>query len=464
MKHRRHPLAKALYALDRWQSGDRAELAYLREFEDSQYLTPSQHNERTLRAAQKLLAHAYAHCPFYRDRWKAIDFAPDEIVSLDALTRLPPLEKRDIQEHRDEMVAENWPRNDLIPNMTGGSTGTPISFYLSRDRACSRSAATWRHNRWAGYDIGDKMASLWGAARDVPPPSWKQTLRSAATGRSIQLNTTKITEDGLKSFVAEMKRFRPKVILSYAKSAVMLAKYIASHDIPSYQPEAIITTAEVLEDAERRLLEKVFGCQVFNRYGCREVSIVASECDEHEGLHIMAEGLYLEVVRGNSPAKPGEAGAVLVTDLLNYAMPLIRYRIGDVAAFDPAPCRCGRGLPRLRNIQGRISDFLVGKDGRLVSGTALTITMVGKRPQLGQVQIWQDAPGRVLFKIAPLQGKNPEDADFRYLIDESNAYLGPNTSVEFEVVDSLPCEPSGKFIFCRSTANCDYLPADFVTH
>src|SRR5262249_36293897 len=157
----------------------------------------------------------------------------------------------------------------------------------------------------------------------------------------------------------------------YARSAVLFARYLEERGRTAYRPHSLITSAEVLEEEDRAVLERVFGCEVFNRYGCREVSVVASECEAHSGLHTMAEGLYIEIDIGGRPAAPGQTGGILVTDLLNGAMPLIRYRIGDLGAWADGPCPCGRGLPRLRNVAGRVTDFLVGCDGRLVSGVYL---------------------------------------------------------------------------------------------
>jgi len=446
-----------LYPLDRRRSGDGAELRYLREFERTQYLSEAELRELQLQRLKRLLAHAYKQCPFYRKQFDAAGVGPNDLRTLENLRAFPVLEKRHIQEHRDALVAANWPCDDLMPNLTGGSTGTPISFFVSRDRSWSRAAATWRHNRWAGFDIGERSATLWGAARDIPQNTWKKRLRNLLIDRQITLDTGNITESKLQAFHAALKRFRPKTIVAYANSVALLARYIKSRQLPAYQPHSIITTAEVLEASARTLIEEVFGCRVFNRYGCREVSVVASECLEHNGLHVMAEGLFVEVVRGNGPAKPGELGAVLVTDLLNLAMPLVRYRIGDMAVADDTACACGRGLPRLRTVEGRVTDFLVGTDGRLVSGAVLTVCVVAKRPTLGQVQLWQDTPGRVLYKIRSNDGRPPSQADLQFLETETRRYLGDDAKVEYEFVDELPCEPSGKYLFCRSSAACDFV-------
>ena len=184
----------------------------------------------------------------------------------------------------------------------------------------------------------------------------------------------------------------------------------------------------MLENGDRALLEEVFGCPVFNRYGCREVSVMASECPAHCGLHVMAEGLYLEIETPNGPAAPGEMGAILVTDLLNGAMPLIRYRIGDLAAWAEGPCPCGRGLPRLRSVAGRVTDFLVGADGRLVSGVFLATYVVAQRPSLGQVQIRQDKAGAVTYRVRPGRDFDPI-ADGEYLREATRRHLGDGRRV-----------------------------------
>lgn len=450
-------IEKVAYPLDRWRSGDHDELRYFRDYERTQFATPEQLAEIQLQKLKTIIAIAYEWCPYYQQQFRQAGVHPSDLRRLEDLRAFPILEKRNIQRSRDEMVARNCPNSELVPNLTGGSTGTPLSFYVTRDRLRSRSAATWRHNRWAGWNIGDRVVSLWGAPRDAPVPTWKSRARNALIDRTILFNTAQITEQGLRDLDRELKRFRPKVILAYAKSIALCASFFRSQGIEAYRPESIVVSAEVLETSERKLIESVFGCQVFNRYGCREVSVIASECDRHDGLHLMAEGLFVEVADGQMAAQAGKVGEVFVTDLMNVGMPLIRYRIGDMASVDTDACACGRGLPRLKQIAGRVTDFLVTGDGRLVSGAALTVAVVARRPSLGQVQIVQEERGRVLFRIARGSGLTPSTDDLQYLAEESKHYLGTDVQIEFEAVESIPSLPSGKHSFCKSTATCDFL-------
>jgi phenylacetate-CoA ligase len=437
-----------LLPLDTWRTGDSAQWRYLREFERTQWLSAGELRAYQWEWMRPLLEHSYTRCPFYRERFRQAGVVPSDIRGLEDLSALPILERRDLQMYRDEMVAEGWPRDDLIANLTGGSTGRAVSFFFSRDRKRSRTAATIRHNRWAGWGIGDKVALIWGAPRDQPKGGAKSWLRNALLDRQLFLDTVHLTEPKLAAFHAELKRFRPKIILAFARGAVLFARYLKSRGLSAYQPYAIVTSAEVLEPADRALLTEVFGCPVFDRYGCREVSVLASECAQHQGLHIMAEGLYLEVVRGDAPAAPGEEGSILVTDLRNLAMPLIRYRIGDVGSWEPGECGCGRGLPRLRAVSGRVTDFLTGADGRLVSGTMMSLCIVAQRPSLGQVQIHQEEPKHILYRICSRAFREPDDVN--YLEEQTRRYLGDGMSVGLEFVETFETVPSGKFVFCRS--------------
>jgi phenylacetate-CoA ligase len=450
MSLRQRLIRDVLSPLVLWHAGDLDERRYLREFERTQWLPREQIEQLQWQRLRKLLDHAYTNCPFYRERFEQAGLMPRDLGRLEDLAWLPVLEKREIQEQGERMVAENWLRADLVPNQTGGSTGTPVAFFLSQDRQRSRTAATQRHNRWAGWDIGDRFAVLWGAPRDAPGQTWRTWLRDVLLGRPLWLDTGHVTEEKLFDFHRELLRFRPQAIQAYARSLLLFARFLAAHKLPVPQVPALVTSAEMLEPDERDFIEGVFGCRLFDRYGCREVSVIASECEAHEGLHVMAEGLYVEIVAGDRPAKPGEAGSILVTDLLNFPMPLIRYRIGDVGAWAEGNCPCGRGLPRLQCVHGRVTDFLTGSDGRLVSGAALTIYIVARRPSLGQVQIEQERAGEVRYRIRP--GRNfCYTSDLEYLERTTRQHLGDDTLVLWEFVDEIRSEPSGKFQFSRSS-------------
>jgi phenylacetate-CoA ligase len=451
-----------LLPLALWKRGESAQLGYRREFERTQFLPEDELRDLQWRRLQALLRHAHDRCPFYRRRFDQAGAGPEDLRSPADLRALGVLEKRDIQERGGELVARGWPAGDLLRNQTGGSTGQPITFYLSGDRKCSRAAATLRHNRWAGWEVGDRAAVIWGAPRDRPADGWRARLYGALLREPLWLDAASLTEASIDGFRRALARWRPTVIQAYARAAVLFARWLEATGQDVHQPRSLVTSAEVLEDGDRALLERVFGCPVFNRYGCREVSVIASECPAHRGLHTMAEGLYVEVeTPGGGPAAPGQVGSILVTDLLNPAMPLIRYRIGDLGAWAAGPCPCGRALPRLERVAGRVTDFLVGADGRLVSGVFLATYVVAQRPSLGQVQIHQDRAGHVVYRLRPGPGFDPA-ADGDYLRRATREHLGAAATAAVEPVRELPRSPSGKFLFSSSRVSPAFLAGEPV--
>ena len=189
-----------LLPLSLWRAGELAQMRYLREFERSQFLSSEEVRHLQWRRLQALLEHAYGQCPFYRQRFDRAGLKPSDLRRLEDLRALPVLEKRDIQEQGDDMVARNWPRGDLIRNQTGGSTGAPVAFYLSKARKCSRAAATLRHNRWAGWEVGDRAAVIWGARAIGRPTAWRGRLRGALLRDPLWLDTANVTEASLAEF------------------------------------------------------------------------------------------------------------------------------------------------------------------------------------------------------------------------------------------------------------------------
>lgn len=434
-------------------AGEHQRMRCLREYERTQTWSFEAIQEMQLARATRLADYAFRHCEFYRQRWSQLGIHPRDIKSFDDWQALPLLEKHHIQAAGKNLVSEIWPRDDLIQNQTGGSTGQPVRFYGHRTRLESRAAATMRHDRWAGVRIGDRVAYVWGAPRDVPKIRWRTHVRHWILGRQLWLDTAHVTEQKLLDYVRKLKQFRPHAIVGYAGGLMLLADFLVSRNIKPYRPRSIISSAELLSAQSRERIESVFGCPVFNRYGCREVAVVASECEYHDGMHVMAEGLYVEVLPSNSTAR---VGSIVVTDLLNYAMPLIRYRIGDVGSWSEGPCACGRGLPRLAGVEGRVTDFLVGADGRLVSGVFLATYVVAQRPTLGQVQISQDEKGKLVYNVCPSDNYDPKnDAD--YLRRSTRKYLGPGSTAEIQIVDKLFQEPSGKVLFSKSSVAPSFL-------
>ncbi len=415
---------------------------YRRLADQAQFLAPSDLAKLQQQRLRKILEHAHDHCPFYRKRFeqagvKRIDFQDPEAC----LRSIPVLTKIDIQQNLQEMLADNVPAERRMRNQTGGSTGAPVQFYVDVERFDSRRASTARHDSWAGYRPGDWCAYLWGARLDMlsSSRSWDR-LRNRLIYRRIELNTSSISDQDWEIFIASVREKKPRIMLAYAQSAVLFAKHVRERQIDDLRFESIITTSEVLFPEQRRLLEETFHAKVFNRYGSREVSVVASECDQHNGLHVNADALYLEVEP--DPGIPAPDGKILVTDMLNRSMPLIRYEIGDLGRWAQGACACGRGLPRLEALQGRLTDFLIMPDGRQLSGVALLTWVFADVSELQHVQIVQDTRDEVKLKIVP--GKSYDPSVEKRLRDRLQHYLQAEVRVTVELCDEVEISASGK--------------------
>lgn len=419
---------------------------YFNEFQQSQFYSSKQIRALQLHRLRALLEHAYQNCPLYRSRMNEAGLLPASVESLESIARLPVLTKRDIQDHSLLMLAGNIPENARVRNQTGGSTGSPLQFYVDKTRLDSRMASTDRHNRWTGLRPGDWHAYLWGARLDqVIHQGIKDWARNTLLYRRIELNTSHITPQRWRELVEKIRVERPRFMIAYAKSAVLLANYIRENNIRDLRFDSIVTTAEVLFPEDRQMLESTFGGRVFNRYGCREVSIIASEC-EHRRMHVNAEALLVEIMHDET----SRVGKVLVTDLLNYSMPLIRYEIGDVAEWaGEQSCPCGRGLSILENVQGRTTDFLELRDGTRVSGPALTLA-VADMADVRQVQFVQYGLNDITMRVVPGRGYGEHTQN--ELRKRMAPYLGGLANLKIEETTGISSEASGKYRFVISHA------------
>jgi phenylacetate-CoA ligase len=421
-----------------------AYLRYRRSFEASQYLSADELHFLQLRLLREQLLHAYRNIPFYRQRMQKISLTPVDIETFDDLRSLPALTKRDIQDHKDEMLAGDVPPRKRVVNRTGGSTGSPLQFWVDKERFDSRRASTDRHNAWTGLHPGDWIAVLWGAVLDtgtqtLPKITWRQRLLY----RTIMLNTSLVTPADLDAYVALLRKYRPRFLLAYAQAADMFARHCQESGVTDIHFDAIITTAEMLLPEAKIRLEQTFGGKVFNRYGCREVSIIASECEHHTGMHVNADALIVEIEP--MPGLPDGQGRVLVTDLYNRSMPLIRYEIGDVAAWQSgAPCPCGRNFPRLANVTGRITDFILLPDGSMVSGPSLTL-LISQTPEVRQAQFIQHSLTEIELKLVP--NSTYGEATAASLIERLRPYFRDQVNIRIVPVEKIPMETSGKYRF-----------------
>lgn len=422
-------------------------LQHYRTLLTTQYHPPAIVQQRQWRAVSAMVRHAYETTPFWRERLDRAGLRPERIRDFRDFEQVPVLTKDDLRRHGESLLSREFYRGPLNRKITSGSTGISVTVYVDEAAMQFKRACTLRSDEWSGWRLGEPVVRLWGH----PPkdrPGWRGRLRNLLLDRTRFLDTLGMDEEVLESFCRSLRRSPPSLLFGHAHSLYLLAEYLRERGGAGFRPRGIIATAMVLHSWQRRLIEDVFQRRVINRYGCEEVSLIACECEQQQGLHVNADGVYVELLREGRPVEPGEPGSVVVTDLSNRAMPLLRYQVGDVAVAGSDRCPCGRGLPLLERLEGREADYVVTPAGRLISGISLTDHFACQVPGAAQMQIVQETPRSFVFRIVRAPDFGPESV--QKLAEMVREFFGPEAEFTCEFVARIPQEPSGKYRFCIS--------------
>ncbi len=415
------------------------QLPQYRRFMKSQFLTEEELRRRQWTAVQDMLRYVHGHNRFYRRRLHELGATPDDFRSLADFSRLPLLTKDDLRGHADELLSDGWDVSSLRRKRTGGSTGVPVHLYWDPRAAGIKGGVAMRHDEWAHFQVGRKKAALWGDVKSRT--SLRHRLTDALYNRTIYLDTLEMDDRRMLDFAEAIRRTSTKLLFGHGHSLYHFARFLRERRVTDLKLKGIISSAEMLPPEERRVVEEVFGNVVFDRYGCEEVGLIASECERHDGMHVAAEGMYVEILDGTEEVP----GRVVVTDLLNHATPILRYEIGDLALTKPGPCACGRGLPRIGRVIGRTSDFLYTPEGRQISGISLLDTVIIHIPGFRRAQVVQESLNALTFNVVKEEGFS--DASLGTLAAAVTKYFGPSMTHKVVIVDAIPMTGRGKFQF-----------------
>jgi phenylacetate-CoA ligase len=429
----------------------------LHDLKESQWLSLEKMRELQLAKLRKLTIHAYRHVPYYRDRMRQLGLTPDDIRSLDDLQKLPMLTKEDVRKHLYfDIMSDNHDKADVLKVTTSGSTAEPFVCFVDRPQLEFRWAATLRSMEWTGWRFGDRQMRLWHQTLGMSKMQIAREFADAALSRRKFIPAWEMSDDTLREFVKRIEEHEPVLLDGYAESFNFLARYLQEHGNLKVKPKGIISSAQTLPDGSRKMIEEAFGCKVFDKYGSREFSGIAYECEAHMGHHVVGEGYIVEILKDGKPAKPGEVGEVVITDLNNHCLPFIRYRIGDLAeAVDPnEPCACGRGLPRIGRIEGRVQSIIIGSKGRYMPGAFFSHLLKDYDHAIRQFQIVQVDRETLVFKV--VKGKRFSDETLQEVIGILHQYLGSEMKIEVEFVDNVEMVRTGKRLATVSKLGIDF--------
>ncbi len=363
------------------------------------------------------------------------------------LADLPILTKDIINKNFTQLKSEHV-HTAQYTNSSGGSTGKPQTFVQDKEfSAWSEAAQEYYYQEFLHIkpETVNKVV-LWGSERDTFKERDVKGQMANWLTNTVFLNTFRATEQDWLAYIDQINATKPYFVKGYAGSLYEIAKIALAHKKELWTPTFVYSSAETLQSYMRDTIEKAFGTKVYDYYGSREVGAIAGECQKGN-KHIFTFHNVVEIVdEAGTPVKDGEPGRILITNLHNYSMPLIRYEIGDVGAMTHTPCACGSALPWFTELKGRITDHFVTKDGTLIHGEYFT-HLFYFREWVDSFQVNQRDYTDV--QILVVKKSAPKQSDCDNIEQKIKYVLGEKTKIDWEFVDSIPKTPQGKHLFTR---------------
>jgi phenylacetate-CoA ligase len=425
-----------------------ASVTVRRRLEASQWWSAERIEADRVQRLREFLTDIGAHVPRYRALFVETGFDPRSVQSIADLRRLPLAAKADMRAHAESLKADD--HGPLTRYNTGGSSGEPLVFQIGRGRKSHDVGAKWRATRWWGVDIGDREAVVWGSPIEHGAQDRIRVWRDRLL-RTELLPAFEMSEDKLDGFVATLRRQRPRLLFGYPSALSHIARHARARGVAMNDLGIAVAfvTSERLYDEQRAVIGEVFGCKVANGYGGRDAGFIAHECPSGS-MHISAEDIVVELIdEAGQPVPSGQPGEIVVTHLATRDYPFVRYRTGDIGVMDGAACACGRGLPRLSEIQGRSTDFVIADDGTVMHGLSL-IYVIRDLAGVKSFKVTQETRRLTRVELVTEAGFDPNAV--QAIVAGFKRRLGAAVEVQVRLVPSIAPEKSGKYRYIVSHA------------
>ncbi len=412
----------------------------LEELEESEWYSADQFQAMQDEKLRELIAHCYEYVPFYRDAMQERGITPRDIETTADLSKLPLLTKDDLLTRGDELRSERLTGKRTYLGSTSGTTGTPLSVLRDAHSVSFEQAAIWRHWKLAGLPLWGRRATLRGdpivPVGQARPPYWRYNLAET----QLLLSSFHVSRETAPDFARAIREFRPIALQAYPTSVYFLAKAMLDSGERA-SVDVVFTASEPLYPAQREIIKEALSCRVFDFYGLAERVAFAMECGEHSGLHIAPEYGIVELIEPEV-SHPKGTYEIVGTGLVNRAMPLLRYRTGDLTRLVSGACPCGRKMPKISGIETRKGDMLLTPEGRMISYSGLTHAFMGLSNIL-KSQLVQDELDHIKVLLVP--GEEYVEENGRHAEERLRVFLGEQIRIDICLVDDIPPEPSGKF-------------------
>ncbi|MFW5895305.1 MAG: phenylacetate--CoA ligase family protein [archaeon] len=396
---------------------------------------------------QKIIRFAYENVPYYHTLFKERNISPDDVQKIKDLENLPILSKEKIRANWEDLKPVNLSSMEYIKRTTGGTTGTPLEYRLSKRDRFLGVALIYRGLGYGGYDLGDKMLFLGGSSIGVDSTSFFKKKIDEVIRNIRKLSSFDMEEKEMKEYTKILNSKKPKFIRGYSSAIHFYAKWLQKNEIRTHSPDAIFTTSENLHPKMRGLISDTFDCEVFDHYGLNDGGVSAFECPKHNGLHIDTERSVMEVVDEENCQLETGKGRILATSLNNFAMPFIRYETGDRAHIVKDKCECGRDSKLLKEILGRTVDIFTTPEGKSVHGWFFLYIMWEYCEGVQRYQVVQNEIDHILIKLVINEDFDEGQLDkIREIMNEKSE----SWNLEFRFVDEIEPTESGKHKFIIS--------------
>jgi phenylacetate-CoA ligase len=432
-----------LYGLSWWwkRYGGRFPLA-VKEFAARDRYSADEWRSYQTRVMREVLVQANRNVPSDQQVFGEIGITEKDLAcfDLDDLDKLPLLSKETMRQQPERFIAGNVKQKRLQTYLTSGTTGTPLAIKYSAEMHQVWTAIyEVRCRQWAGVNYKMSRAMIGGRLvvpeAESKPPFWRVNLAE----RQLYMSAFHISAANTPAYVEELNRFRPDYLVGYASGHFFLARFIVEMGLKVHRPRAVLTSGEKLTDEMRGIIERAYGCDVFDAYNGVEACCLASECEHHQ-LHISPDlGVVELLTEDGNPARAGELGEIVATGLINFVQPLIRYRTGDWAVLSDQPCPCGREMPVLKDLIGRIEDMVITRDGReMVRFHGIFVGL----PHVHQGQVIQESFTQ--FRVRLVVDQNFGEEERSIIRKRFSERLG-QIDLSFEYVDEIELTKRGKF-------------------
>ena len=401
-------------------------------------------DEKQIRVYQEkklneLLCHSYKNVPYFKKIFNEMGLKPENIKTLEDIHKIPFLTKETIRASPNEFISQNFPSHKLRYLTTGGSTGKPLGFYVTKGVWDAEQIA---YNKIIydefGCNLNHKFVILRGYISKYKDK--KKFYEYSLFGKSLILFPQYMDNKNLQDYVEKIRKFKPKFIITFPSIIMIIAKYMQQNNLKPFSSVEVITcSSEILDNYQQKMLEDFFNCKVINMYGHAESAVLAYTCGDSNFFHFLPEYGIVELIdkNGKKVTKEGKKGEIVATGLNNFIFPFIRYRTGDIGIFTSAKCTCGRNCQLIKKIEGRYQDYVVSKTNKIYPSTSGFHGLIAKSTNnVIECQMIQDTVGEIVLKI--IKNDKYSDKDEKHIKDKLLEKFGNEFDLFFEYVEQIP--------------------------